>query len=130
MTELLGMQVETIEAIIVALGTSFVGTGTVAMIVRLALNRVTKKMQEKVALAEQQNQLSTEQAQKALEQINVIETGLQQQVTVLQQTVDKLIANQNISNEGVKALLDEYKARDEQIKQLIVQEFGDEIEDE
>lgn len=130
MTELLGMQVETIEAIIVALGTSFVGTGTVAMIVRLALNRVTKKMQEKVQLAEQQNQISTEQAQKALEQINVIETGLQQQVTVLQQTVDKLIANQNISNDSIKSLLDEYKARDEQIKQLIVQEFGDEIEDE
>ena len=51
MTDIFGMQLETIEAIIVALGTSFVGTGTVALIVKVALNKVTKSMTEKVLFA-------------------------------------------------------------------------------
>ena len=128
MTDLFGLQVETIEAIIVALGTSFVGTGTVAMIVRLALNKVTKKLQEKVSIAEQQNKISTEQAKKAFESLDIFEQGVQTQIVVMQQTIDKLIENQRISNEGVATLLEEYKARDEQIKELIAQEFGEDDE--
>jgi Holliday junction resolvasome RuvABC ATP-dependent DNA helicase subunit len=128
MTDLFGLQVETIEAIIVALGTSFVGTGTVAMIVRLALNKVTKKLQEKVSIAEQQNKISSEQAKKAFESLDIFEQGVQTQIVVMQQTIDKLIENQRISNEGVATLLEEYKARDEQIKELIAQEFGEDDE--
>ena len=119
------MQIETIEAIIVALGTSFVGTGTVAVIVRLGLNRLAKNIQQKIVIAEQRNEISTEQAQNALSSLDTFEKGLQQQVTVMQETIDKLIENQKISNESVATLLEEYKARDEQIKQLIIDEFGD-----
>lgn len=128
MIEQLGLQLETIEAIIVALGTSFVGTGTVALVVKVALGRVTKKMTEKVLLAEQENKITTDTALKSLESIKVLENGLKSQIDGLQVIVDDLIKTQTQTNQSVASLLEEYKARDEQIKELIVQEFGDDIE--
>lgn len=128
MIEQLGLQLETIEAIIVALGTSFVGTGTVALVVKVALGRVTKKMTEKVLLAEQENKITTNTALKSLESIKVLEDGLKSQIDGLQVIVDDLIKTQTQTNKSVASLLEEYKARDEKIKELIVQEFGDDIE--
>ena len=128
MLEQLGLQVETIEAIIVALGTSFVGTGTVALVVKVALGRVTKQMTNKVLLAEQENKITTDTALKSLESIKVLEDGLKSQIDGLQVIVDDLIKTQTQTNQSVSSLLEEYKARDEQIKELIVQEFGDDIE--
>lgn len=128
MSELLGLQVEQIEAIIVALGTSFVGTGTIALIIKVALGRVTRKMTEKVLLAEQRNELSSQQAEQTLKALSASETILKAQVDSLREEIDKLIRSQNQTNRNVQSLLDEYKARDEQIKDLIVQEFGDDLE--
>lgn len=128
MTELFGMQAETLEAIIVALGTSFIGTGTVAIIVKAALGRVTRTMKEKVMAAEQQNKITTKQAQDSLSNIKILEEGLKGQVEELQQTIEKLILNQIETNKSVDSLIAEYKARDEQIKDLIVKEFGEDIE--
>lgn len=128
MLEQLGLQVETIEAIIVALGTSFVGTGTVALVVKVALGRVTKQMTNKVLLAEKENKITTDTALKSLESIKVLEDGLKSQIDGLQVIVDDLIKTQTQTNQSVSSLLEEYKARDEQIKELIVQEFGDDIE--
>lgn len=125
MTELFGLQIETLEAMIVALGTSFVGTGTVAMIVKLALSRVTKKMTEKVTIAEQENKINSEQAKRQIQNLELLQGGLFAQIDTLQHTVDKLIESQSSTNQNVQALLDEYKARDEQIKQMIIQEFSD-----
>lgn len=128
MSELLGLQVEQIEAIIVALGTSFVGTGTIALIIKVALGRVTRKMTEKVLLAEQRNELSSQQAEQTLKALSASETILKAQVDSLHEEIKKLIENQTQTNKNVQSLLDEYKARDEQIKDLIVQEFGDDLE--
>lgn len=128
MTELFGMQAETLEAIIVALGTSFIGTGTVAIIVKAALGRVTRTMKEKVMAAEQQNKITTKQAQDSLSNIKILEEGLKGQVEELQKTIEKLILNQIETNKSVDSLIAEYKARDEQIKDLIVKEFGEDIE--
>ena len=128
MIEQLGLQLETVEAIIVALGTSFVGTGTVALVVKVALGRVTKRMTEKVLLAEQENKITTDTALKSLESIKVLEDGLKSQIDGLQVIVDDLIKTQTQTNQSVASLLEEYKSRDEQIKELIVQEFGDDIE--
>jgi Holliday junction resolvasome RuvABC ATP-dependent DNA helicase subunit len=128
MTDLIGMQIETIEAIVVALATSFVGTSTVAMIVRVALSRLTKKMQEKVLQAERENKISSEHAKKSLDTLLIFEEGIANQINVMQETINKLIQNQNISNETIKILLDEFKERDEKIKELILIEFGDDDE--
>jgi acetyl-CoA carboxylase carboxyltransferase component len=128
MTDLIGMQLETIEAIIIALATSFVGTGTVAMIVRVALSKLTKKMQDKVLEAEKENKISSEHAKQSLEKLVILEKGLVNQIKVIQDTINDLIQSQNISNETIKVLLDEFKERDENIKQLISDEFGDQDE--
>lgn len=128
MTEIFGMQLETIEAIIVALGTSFVGTGTVALIVKVALNKVTKSMTEKVLLAEQQNKISTKSAQQSLDNIRILEDGLRTQIDMMQKTIDRLVDNQTQTNRSMQELIDEYRARDAEIKELIVKEFGDDIE--
>jgi len=128
MTELLGLQAETLEAIIVALGTSFVGTGTVALIVKAALGRVTRTMKEKVLAAEQQNKISSKQAKQSIEALTATETILKAQIETLHQEIDKLIQSQNETNKNVQSLIEEYRARDEQIKELIVQEFGDDVE--
>lgn len=128
MSELFGLQLETVEAIIVALGTSFVGTGTIALIIKVALGRVTRKMTEKVLLAEQRNELSSQQAEQTLKALSASETILKAQVDSLHEEIKKLIENQTQTNKNVQSLLDEYKARDEQIKDLIVQEFGDDLE--
>jgi uncharacterized membrane-anchored protein YhcB (DUF1043 family) len=128
MLEQLGLQLETIEAIIVALGTSFLGTGTVALVVKVALGRVTKQMTNKVLLAEKENKITTNTALKSLESIKVLEDGLKSQIDGLKVIVDDLIKTQTQTNQSVASLLEEYKSRDEQIKELIVQEFGDDIE--
>lgn len=128
MTDIFGLQIETIEAIIVALGTSFVGTGTVALVVKVALGKVTKKMADKVLLAEQENKISSERAYQTIEALKVSENILKAQIDTLSSEIDKLIQNQNTTNQSVSSLLEEYKARDQQIKELIVQEFGDDIE--
>lgn len=128
MTELFGLQIEQIEAIIVALGTSFVGTGTVAMIVKVALGRVTKNMTNKVLLAEQENKISSERALQTIQALNASEQILKAQIDTLSSEIDKLVQNQNTTNQSVQALLDEYKQRDQQIKELIVQEFGEDLE--
>lgn len=128
MTDIFGMQLETIEAIIVALGTSFVGTGTVALIVKVALNKVTKSMTEKVLLAEQQNKISTKSAQQSLDNIRILEDGLRTQIDMMQKTIDRLVDNQSQTNRSMQDLIDEYRARDAEIKELIVKEFGDDIE--
>lgn len=128
MTELFGLQIEQIEAIIVALGTSFVGTGTVAMIVKVALGRVTKNMTNKVLLAEQENKISSDRALQTIQALNASEQILKAQIDTLSSEIDKLVQNQNTTNQSVQALLDEYKQRDEQIKELIVQEFGEDLE--
>lgn len=120
-------QLDTIEGIIVALMVSFTGTGTIALIGRIAVSRLTKKMTQKVLEAENQNKISTQQAQEAMQSIITFEQVLKGQVDALEETVQSLIANQNITNENIKLLLDEYKARDEQIKDLIVKEFGEDI---
>ena len=128
MTELLGLQAETLEAIIVALGTSFVGTGTVALIVKAALGRVTRTMKAKVFAAEQENKISSQQAKQSIEALTATETILKAQIETLHQEIDKLIQSQNETNKNVQSLIDEYRARDEKIKELIVQEFGDDLE--
>lgn len=128
MSELFGLQLETVEAIIVALGTSFVGTGTVALIVKSALGRVTRTMKAKVLEAEERNKISSQQAEQTIKALTASETILKAQVDSLREEIDKLIRSQNQTNRNVQSLLDEYKARDEQIKDLIVQEFGDDLE--
>jgi len=128
MSELFGLQLETVEAIIVALGTSFVGTGTVALIVKSALGRVTRTMKAKVLEAEERNKISSAQAEQTMKALTASETILKAQVDSLREEIDKLIRSQNQTNRNVQSLLDEYKARDEQIKDLIVQEFGDDLE--
>lgn len=128
MSELFGLQLETVEAIIVALGTSFVGTGTVALIVKSALGRVTRTMKAKVVEAEERNRISAKQAEQTMKALTASETILKAQVDSLREEIDKLIRSQNQTNRNVQSLLDEYKARDEQIKDLIVQEFGDDLE--
>lgn len=128
MSDLFGLQLETIEAIIVALGTSFVGTGTVALIVKSALGRVTRTMKAKVLEAEERNKISSQQAEQTMKALTASETILKAQVDSLKEEIDKLIRSQNQTNRNVQSLLDEYKARDEQIKDLIVQEFGDDLE--
>jgi peptidoglycan hydrolase CwlO-like protein len=128
MSELFGLQLETVEAIIVALGTSFVGTGTVALIVKSALGRVTRTMKAKVVEAEERNRISSKQAEQTMKALTASETILKAQVDSLREEIDKLIRSQNQTNRNVQSLLDEYKARDEQIKDLIVKEFGDDIE--
>ena len=128
MSEQFGLQHETVEAIIVALGTSFVGTGTVALIVKSALGRVTRTMKAKVVEAEERNRISSKQAEQTMKALTASETILKAQVDSLREEIDKLIRSQNQTNRNVQSLLDEYKARDEQIKELIVQEFGDDIE--
>jgi uncharacterized membrane protein YhiD involved in acid resistance len=128
MTDIFGLQIETIEAIIVALGTSFVGTGTVAMIVKVALGRVTKKMTDKVLLAEQENKISSDRALQTIQALNASEQILKAQIDTLSSEIDKLVQNQNTTNQSVEALLEEYKQRDVQIKELIVQEFGEDLE--
>jgi hypothetical protein len=120
-------QLAQLESIIVALFASFAGTGTVALIIRLALSKLTKQMTKKVTDAEAQNKISTEQAQKAIKSILDFELLLKGQVDALDNTVKNLIQNQNITNENIKMMLDEFKQRDEQIKDLIIKEFGDEI---
>ena len=128
MSELFGLQLETVEAIIVALGTSFVGTGTVALIVKSALGKVTRTMKAKVLEAEERNKISSAQAEQTMKALTASETILKAQVDSLREEIDKLIRSQNQTNRNVQSLLDEYKARDEQIKDLIVQEFGDDLE--
>lgn len=128
MSELFGLQLETVEAIIVALGTSFVGTGTVALIVKSALGKVTRTMKAKVLEAEERNKISSKQAEQTMKALTASETILKAQVDSLREEIDKLIRSQNQTNRNVQSLLDEYKARDEQIKDLIVQEFGDDLE--
>ena len=128
MSDLFGLQLETIEAIIVALGTSFVGTGTVALIVKSALGRVTRTMKAKVLEAEERNKISSQQAEQTMKALTASETILKAQVDSLKEEIDKLIRSQNQTNRNVQSLLDEYKSRDEQIKDLIVQEFGDDLE--
>jgi hypothetical protein len=121
-------QLEAIEGIIIALMVSFTGTGTIALIGRVAISKLTKKMTDKVNAAEVQNKLSTEQAAQAMQSILAFEQILQAQVSTLDKTVQELIQNQNVTNESIIKLLDEYKARDQQIKDLIVKEFGDDLE--
>ena len=123
-------QLDTIEGIIVALMVSFTGTGTIALIGRVAIGKLTKKMSQKVLEAENQNKISTQQAQQAMQSIVTFEQVLKGQVDALDETIKGLIENQNITNEQIKLLLDEYKARDQQIKDLIIKEFGDEINEE
>jgi len=120
-------QLDTIEGIIVALMVSFTGTGTIALIGRVAVSRLTKKMTQKVLEAENQNKISTQQAQEAMQSIISFEQVLKGQVDALDKTVQELIANQSMTNDQIKLLLDEYKARDEQIKNLIIKEFGDDL---
>lgn len=120
-------QIEQIESIIVALFASFAGTGTIALIIRVAISKLTKQMTKKVTDAEAQNKISTAQAQQAIKSILDFELLLKGQVDALDNTVKALIQNQNITNENIKMMLDEFKQRDEQIKNLITQEFGDEI---
>jgi hypothetical protein len=116
-----------LENIIVALFVSFTGTGTVAFIVRGALSKLTKQMSKKVTDAEAQNKISIEQSQKSIQQILDFENILKTQVSDLDKTVKDLIQNQNITNENIKMIIEEYKQRDEQIKDLITKEFSDEI---
>jgi hypothetical protein len=120
-------QLDQLESIIVALFASFAGTGTVALIIKIALSKLTKQMTKKVQDAEAQNKISTKQAQDAISSILSFENILKAQVDALDNTVKNLIQNQNITNQNIKLMLDEYKLRDEQIKDLIVQEFGDDI---
>ena len=80
MSDLFGLQLETVEAIIVALGTSFVGTGTVALIVKSALGRVTRTMKAKVLEAEERNKISSEQAEQTMKALTASETILKAQV--------------------------------------------------
>jgi hypothetical protein len=120
-------QLETLEGIIIALMVSFTGTGTIALIGRVAISKLTKSMSQKVLEAEKQNKISTKQAQDAIKSILDFEEILKGQVNALDQTIKGLIENQNITNENIKMMLDEFKARDEQIKDLIIKEFGDEI---
>lgn len=122
-------QLDQLESIIVALFASFAGTGTIALIIRVAISKLTKQMTNKVTEAEAQNKISTAQAQQAIKSILDFELILKAQVDALDKTVKDLIQNQNITNANIKTMLDEYKQRDEQIKDLIVQEFGEDIND-
>ena len=128
MVEQLGLQIETIEAIIVSLVTAFLGTGTVAMIAKVALSNLTKTMASKVKEAEAQNQISSDQASKTISLLNASNEILKAQVDTLQTSINKLVESQVYTADKFQALMDEYKARDEKIKDLIIKEFGEEIE--
>lgn len=120
-------QIAQLENIIVALFVSFTGTGTVALIIKTALSKLTKQMTKKVTDAEAQNKISIEQSQKAIQQMLDFETILQNKVGDLDKTVKDLIQNQNITNQTMNSVIKEYEQRDTQIKDLIAKEFNDEI---
>jgi hypothetical protein len=95
-------------------------------------------MTKKVTDAEAQNKISIEQSQKSIQQIldfeNILkgkvadlENILKTKVGDLDNTVKDLIQNQNITNQTMKSVVEEYKQRDTQIKDLIIKEFSDEI---
>jgi chromosome segregation ATPase len=125
MTDLFGLQLETIEAIIVSLSTAFVGTGTVAMIAKVALGRFTKTLADKVKQAESANEISSKNAETTIKVLQASNDVLKGQIDALQTSILKLVESNTYTAEKFQSLMDEYQSRDEKIKQLIVQEFGD-----
>jgi hypothetical protein len=125
---MLGIQLETIEAIVVALLTSFVGTGTVALIVKMALSGVTKSIIKKIEIAESENAISSELSKSTIINIKQVEEQLFKQILVIQKTVHALVESQQLNSESIKTLIDDFKERDEKIKELLIKEMGDTIE--
>jgi hypothetical protein len=125
---MLGIQLETIEAIVVALLTSFVGTGTVALIVKMALSGVTKSIIKKIEIAESENAISSELSKSTIINIKQVEEQLFKQILVIQKTVHGLVESQQLNSESIKTLIDDFKERDEKIKELLIKEMGDTIE--
>jgi predicted transcriptional regulator len=124
--QITSIQIETIEQIIVALVTSFVGTGTIALIVKTTLNNLIKKTIEKITLAEDQNKISTKSAQTQIQGLYDLQTILTSQIDSLNEEIVKMLERNKMTDEQIKNLIDLFNEKNETLKRLIESEFGNE----
>lgn len=122
----LELQLEQIKAIIVAIVASLVGTGTFGLILKVALDKLFKKSEEELNEAVKANKISQAKADVALVIMNEFRKEVYNQVDRLENTVNKLIANQTVTNKSMEELLEEYRQRDETLSELLKQDLSGE----
>ena len=115
------LQLEQIKAIIMAVIASVVGTGLMGLIIKVALDKLTKELIGKVTKAEENNKISQSQAAAVIAGVELFKGEVFVQIGNLEKTVQTFVQAQSSTNKSVDELLAEFKAREETLKDLLEQ---------
>lgn len=116
------LQLETIKNMIVAGVVSFLSSATFILLARWALNGVVKTAKAKIAAAESQNIISTDNAVMVNKRVDELKTYIENEVL---KSFQEFVAQFKTVDMDLKTLIEQYRVRDEQLGELLEQGLGD-----
>lgn len=116
------LQLETIKNMIVAGVVSFLSSATFILLARWALNGVVKTAKAKIAAAESQNIISTDNAVMVNKRVDELKTYIENEVL---KSFQEFVAQFKTVDMDLKTLIEQYRVRDKQLGELLEQGLGD-----
>lgn len=116
------LQLETIKNMIVAGVVSFLSSATFILLARWALNGVVKTAKAKIAAAESQNIISTDNAVMVNKRVDELKTYIENEVL---KSFQEFVTQFKTVDMDLKTLIEQYRVRDEQLGELLEQGLGD-----
>jgi len=117
------IQLETIKGIVITLITSFIGTGIMGMIAVTAMKKLTKKMTDKVRVAEEENVISKELAGITITAMQMTQDKLLSKVDSMEENFITFIEATKNTDKSVNELITDFKNRDLAIQNLVKEEL-------
>lgn len=116
------LQLDTIKNIIVSGVVAFLSSATFIILARYAINGVVKTIKDKIALAEVQNKISTENATLVNQRVDELKAYIEKEVLASFALFVEQFKNVDTD---INTLIEQYRIRDAQLGELLEQGLGD-----
>ena len=119
------LQIDTIQSIIISIFASLTGTGIIALIVKIGLDKLLKETTAKVREAEASNQISSETANAAIVAMELFSTETTKRIENMETSFNKFITSLENTDKDINTLIEEYRARDNNIQTILEDNFDE-----
>jgi hypothetical protein len=121
------LQLETIKNIIVSAVVGFLSSATFIILARFIINGVVKEIRNKIALAESQNKISTDNATLVNKRVDELKAYIEDNVLT---SFSLFVEQFKTVDIDIKTLIEQYRIRDAKLGELLEQGLGDDDAEE
>ena len=125
MLEQLGLSIEELNAIIMALIAALTGTGIFALMAKVAINRAFKLAKQKIDEAVKNNKLAQIRAEHTAEHLELEQKMLNEYIDKINSKLDNFMELHISTDKSIGELAESIKTRDKKIADMLEKELTD-----